>query len=139
MDREGQLDNPCPQWLSDTAWDNITELDKVPGFHGCASTFEQYPRDWQMWYISTEPESMPLVGEWENVCTEFQRMLFVRSLRPDRISFCVTQFIINTLGQRFVEPPVLDVKAVFEDSTPYGIIQKNVITQTSRYIFLSAF
>lgn len=49
LDREGQLDNPCPQWLSDAAWDNITELDKVPGFHGCASSFEQYPRDWQIW------------------------------------------------------------------------------------------
>lgn len=47
-------------------------------------------------------------------------MLFIRSLRPDRLSFCAAQFIVNNLGQRFVEPPVLDVKAVFEDSSAIG-------------------
>lgn len=45
-------------------------------------------------------------------------MLFVRSLRQDRISFCTTNFIVNQLGPRFVEPPVLDVKAVLEESVP---------------------
>ena len=39
-------------------------------------------------------------------------MLVVRSLRQDRISFCVTSFIVNNLGSRFVEPPALDMKAV---------------------------
>jgi len=28
LDREEQMDNPCSTWLSDAAWDNITELDK---------------------------------------------------------------------------------------------------------------
>ena len=45
-------------------------------------------------------------------------MLFVCAVRPDRILFCVRKFIVNNLGHRFVEPPVLDVKAVLEESTP---------------------
>ena len=44
-------------------------------------------------------------------------MLIVRSLRQDRVSFCVTTFIINNLGSKFVEPPVLDMQQVVEDST----------------------
>lgn len=44
-------------------------------------------------------------------------MLFVRALCPDRISFCVRKFIVNNLGYLFVEPPVLDIKAVLEDYT----------------------
>ena len=44
-------------------------------------------------------------------------MLITRSLRQDRVSFCVTSFIINNLGSKFVEPPVLDMKQVVEDST----------------------
>ncbi|XP_049764343.1 dynein axonemal heavy chain 2 [Schistocerca cancellata] len=118
LDRDEQLDNPCPGWLSDQAWDNITELDKLGGFHGVADSFEQYPKDWQVWYTQKEPEDQPLIGDWEGVCTKFQRMLFVRSLRPDRMSFCVSAFVVNTLGQRFVEPPVLDIKSVLADSTP---------------------
>jgi len=57
------------------------------------------------------------VGEWENSCNELQRMLIVRSLRPDRVSFCVTSFITNNLGAKFTEPPVLNMAAAVEDST----------------------
>nr|CAD7395754.1 unnamed protein product [Timema poppensis] len=117
LDREEQMDNPCAAWLAEEAWDNVTELDKIPGFHGVITSFEQYPKDWNLWYTNKEPETLPLIGEWDDICTEFQRMLFVRSLRPDRISLCVTSFVVNTLGLKFVEPPVLDIKAVVEDST----------------------
>ncbi|XP_033219684.1 dynein heavy chain 2, axonemal [Belonocnema kinseyi] len=119
LDKENQPEKPVA-WLSDEAWDNVTELDKLPGFHGVTSSFEQFPRDWNYWYIHTEPETLPLPGEWEAACNEFQRMLLVRSCRSDRMSFCLTTFIANHLGQRFVEPPVLDVKAVLNDSVAHS-------------------
>lgn len=49
-------------WMSEDAWDNITELDKLTGFHGLIGTFEQFTRDWHVWYIHTEPETLPLLG-----------------------------------------------------------------------------
>nr|XP_015196051.1 PREDICTED: dynein heavy chain 2, axonemal isoform X1 [Lepisosteus oculatus]XP_015196052.1 PREDICTED: dynein heavy chain 2, axonemal isoform X1 [Lepisosteus oculatus]XP_015196053.1 PREDICTED: dynein heavy chain 2, axonemal isoform X1 [Lepisosteus oculatus] len=118
LDKEGQMDNPCPGWLSDSNWDNITELDKLTNFHGIMNSFEQNPRDWHLWYTSATPETAPLPAEWENGYNELQRMLIVRSLRQDRVAFCVTTFIINNLGSKFVEPPVLDMKSVVDDSTP---------------------
>lgn len=117
IDKENQMDNPCTGWLSDGAWDNITELDKLTNFHGIITSFEQYPRDWNVWYTSSEPETAPLPGEWDNACNELQRMLIVRSLRPDRVAFCATSFIVNNLGSKFTEPPVLDMHQVVEDST----------------------
>ncbi|KAL2735253.1 dynein axonemal heavy chain 2 [Vespula squamosa] len=115
LDRENQPDKPVP-WLPPETWDNITELDKLPGFHGLISSFEQYPRDWHNWYISTEPENIPLVGELEEGCTAFQRMMIIRSCRPDRMSSAIANFIVRNVEQKFVEPPVLDLKAVLEDS-----------------------
>ncbi|KAE8744396.1 hypothetical protein FOCC_FOCC009000 [Frankliniella occidentalis] len=117
LDRATQPDNPCA-WLDPVCWDNITELDKLPGFHGLVSSFEQFARDWHSWYTQQNPENSPLIGEWQEQCTEFQRILIVRALRPDRVTFCVSAFIVNTLGTRFVEPPVLDIRSVFEDSIP---------------------
>jgi len=58
-----------------------------------------------------------LLGEWDNACNELQKMLLIRSLRPDRVSFCATSFITNNLGSRFVEPPVLDMQHVVQDSS----------------------
>ncbi|CAB1351553.1 unnamed protein product [Coregonus sp. 'balchen'] len=117
LDKESQMENPCSSWLAESNWDNVTELDKLANFHGLMASFEQYPRDWNLWYTSAGPETAQLPGEWENGCNELQRMLIVRSLRQDRVAFCVASFIINNLGSRFVEPPVLDMKAVVEDST----------------------
>ncbi|XP_046389338.1 dynein axonemal heavy chain 2 [Ischnura elegans] len=140
LDHDDQMDNPCQGWLSDAAWDNITELDRIAGFHGVASSFEQTPRDWHTWYIATEPENTPLVGQWGEICSEFQQMLFVRSLRPDRISFCATTFIINNMGTHFVEPPVLDMHAVLEDSnalSPLIFVLSPGVDPTSALIQLS--
>ncbi|XP_032092528.1 dynein heavy chain 2, axonemal [Thamnophis elegans] len=117
LDREGQMDNPCTSWLSDIYWDNVTELDKLTNFHGIMNSFEQYPRDWNLWYTNSKPEKAMLPGEWENSCNQMQRMLVVRSLRPDRVAFCVTAFIVSNLGSQFIEPPVLNMKSVVDDST----------------------
>ncbi|EDV25795.1 uncharacterized protein TRIADDRAFT_23475 [Trichoplax adhaerens] len=117
IDRENQMENPC-KWLSEAAWDHITELDKLTNFHGLVTSFEQYARDWHVWFTSSEPENALLPGEWDNACNELQKMLIVRSLRPDRVAFTVGSFIINNLGSRFVEPPVLDMNSVLDDSSP---------------------
>ena len=48
-------------------------------------------------------------------------MIFVRSLRPDRVGVCVSTFVIHNLGQRFVEPPVLDFHSVVSTSRWNGM------------------
>ncbi|XP_034551682.1 dynein heavy chain 2, axonemal-like [Notolabrus celidotus] len=117
LDKKEQMDNPCPSWLADSCWDNITELDRLPNFHGIMTSFEHYPRNWNLWFTSDEPENATLPGDWESRCNELQKMLVVRSLRQDRVSLCITSFIVHNIGYSFVEPPVLDMKAVVEEST----------------------
>ncbi|XP_062904770.1 dynein axonemal heavy chain 2 [Mobula hypostoma] len=147
LDREEQMDNPCPGWLADTNWDNITQLDKLTNFHGIMNSFEQYPKDWNAWYTSSVPETALLPVEWENTCNELQRMLIVRSLRQDRVALCVTSFIVNNLGSKFVEPPVLDMHSVIDDSntrTPLifvlspGVDPTNALLQLAEHSGMAA-
>lgn len=56
--------NPCTSWLVDSSWDNITELDKLPNFHGIKASFEN-PKDWKLWFTSAEPENTTLPGLFE--------------------------------------------------------------------------
>lgn len=93
-----------------------------------------------MWYATTTPESEDLVGEWNDKLTDFEKICVVRCLRPDRISFCLTHFIINTLGPRFVEPPVLDLKAAFDESisqTPLIFVLSPGVDPTQSLITLA--
>ncbi|KAI8915474.1 dynein heavy chain and region D6 of dynein motor-domain-containing protein [Powellomyces hirtus] len=118
LDRDRQLPNPYSEWVNESAWDDITELDAVPAFSGLVSSLEQSEREWKAWFLSSEPEEIPLPGEWENKLNDLQRMLIVRSLRADRLIFCAGKFVVANLGQKFVEPPMLDVADILSDSSP---------------------
>lgn len=41
IDRSGQRANPCKDWVDESAWDNVTELDNLAAFSGLALSFEQ--------------------------------------------------------------------------------------------------
>lgn len=45
-------------------------------------------------------------------------LLLLRCLRVDRVVVGITHFVIQTLGERYVTPPVLDYHAIFRQSTP---------------------
>ena len=122
LDRSIQPPNPAPDWISELAWDNIVELEQqVPHFIGITASFEQSFLDWEDWYRDAEPESpasAELPGDWESKCNELQRMILVRCLRMDRVEKAATAYVANAMGRKYVEPPVLDLRETFEDSTP---------------------
>lgn len=59
------MNNSRPSWLSDSCWDNITELNKMRNFKDIMESFEQYPKDWNQWFTSDEPENATLPGGLE--------------------------------------------------------------------------
>jgi len=118
LDRSQQAPNPAPTWISEQAWDNITQLDALPNFAGIVQSFDGCQGEWERWYRQNEPETAEMPSEWESKCTELQRMIVVRCLRPDRVIFSATSYVANAMGRKFVEPPVLDLGETHADSTP---------------------
>ncbi|KAI8799348.1 dynein heavy chain and region D6 of dynein motor-domain-containing protein, partial [Cladochytrium replicatum] len=118
LDKDAQLPNPCSEWIVESSWDNITELDNLPAFSGLISSIEQSEREWRGWFLSSDPEVQPLPGEWDNKLNDLQKMLIIRSLRSDRVLFCAQTFVVNNLGQKFTEPPILDMADILLDSAP---------------------
>lgn len=99
------------------AWDNITELDKLKTFRGIVMLFEQLTTEWYTWYTHAEPEKAQIPGERDMKYDEFQKLVIIRALRPDRVAFKATTFVANNLGQKFTEPPVLDMAQVLSESS----------------------
>ncbi len=116
LDRSEQRPNPNASWLNVAAWDNVTELEKLASFSGFGNALEQYSRDWKLWFMSDAPESKPLPGEWDNKLNEMQKMVIIRSLRPDRALFATSTFIAHNLGAQFVDPPPFVLKDIVDTS-----------------------
>lgn len=70
----------------------------------------QSPREWKAWFLSAKPEESPLPGDWENKCSDLQRLCVLRSLRADRILFSAATYVSNNLGPQFADPPAFDLK-----------------------------
>jgi dynein heavy chain len=103
--------------VSEDAWGNLACLDQLAAFKGLVNSLESSAADWELWFRQPEPETAELPREWEAKCTELQRLLLLRSLRPDRVVFAATTYVANALGRQFVEPPVLDLAEAVADST----------------------
>jgi dynein heavy chain len=117
LNKDENVSNPCMAWLDNDAWDNVSELNKLPHFQGISSSFEQNGRNWMQWYQASSPELEALPGEWEAKCNDMQRLVLVRSLRPDRITMASSRFVASNIGSQFIEPPPFNLRNIYDQST----------------------
>ena len=72
---------------------------------------------WKKIYDSTDPMEVSLPGKWEDSLSEFQKMVLIRCLRPDKITPFVQSYVKNNLGPVYIEPPPFDLPGSYSDST----------------------
>ena len=66
-------------------------------------------------YDSTEPQRFPYPAPWD-LAADLDKMVILRTLRPDKIVPAVQDFIVEKMGQTFIEPPTFDLAGSFSDS-----------------------
>ncbi|XP_058126202.1 dynein axonemal heavy chain 2-like [Anopheles ziemanni] len=119
VDRSEQMENPCRDWLTEAHWDQLSDLDRLPGFHGIVESFEELPEDWHRWYLTPSPENSPLPANWEVNLKLFQKYLLVRCLRMDRVESCMVDFTRHHMGAKFVNVAAMgSLEEAFRESSP---------------------
>eukprot|EP01061_Rhynchopus_euleeides_P000007 TRINITY_DN10009_c0_g1_i1.p1 TRINITY_DN10009_c0_g1~~TRINITY_DN10009_c0_g1_i1.p1 ORF type:complete len:865 (+),score=418.35 TRINITY_DN10009_c0_g1_i1:31-2595(+) len=110
-------------WLPDANWQAVQALKEV---EGASPPFEQLERDlaesnrWKAWCELEHPEHKEegrMPTDWKNL-TDFQRLLILRALRPDRLTVGLTDFVAGAIGSYYVEDMAVPLMVSFEDATP---------------------
>ncbi|XP_057312411.1 dynein axonemal heavy chain 12-like isoform X2 [Hydractinia symbiolongicarpus] len=113
---ENKKPNPDPSWLSDKSWDEICRMCDFKAFNGFRQHFKKNNEEWKKLFGSKEPQKHILPSPWNKKLTDFQKMIVVRCLRPDKVVPLVTNFVEEKLGRRFIEPPPFDLGKSYADS-----------------------
>uniref|UniRef100_A0A672IDC2 Dynein heavy chain 7, axonemal n=1 Tax=Salarias fasciatus TaxID=181472 RepID=A0A672IDC2_SALFA len=100
--------NPC-NWLPKKSWDEICRLDELETKILFSHSDEA---ECCLIYLQN-PHQSEFPGVWQEKLSQFQKMLVIRCLRPDKVS---PQFVSDSLGQPFIEAPPFNLSKAFVDS-----------------------
>ncbi|XP_067140193.1 dynein axonemal heavy chain 7 isoform X4 [Centruroides vittatus] len=103
------------EWIPPTSWDEICNLTTLKTFENFRKSFSSDLKEWKNIYDSLTPEYMNYPFPWTNL-SEFQKLLILRCIRPDRIIPRVRNFIKEHLGERYIEIPPFDLEKVYFQS-----------------------
>ncbi|KAK8861127.1 hypothetical protein M9Y10_012822 [Tritrichomonas musculus] len=115
--RSMAMPNPAPEWLTDSCWGAAVGLSSLEAFKSIGQDITMRTKPWQKWCDLEMPENEKLPLDYKNK-TEFQKLLVIRALRPDRMVNALTQFISNQIGEKFTEDVVFTLQQTYSEATP---------------------
>ena len=109
-----------PVWINDEqAWKFIISIEsKIPDFKGIVSSFTHNSSDWNKWYERKDIENEPLPIEWESKCKgvkNLRKLLFIKSLRPDKFTLTLRNYITQNLKIEFKETAIDFKEIILKD------------------------
>ncbi|KAK3261161.1 hypothetical protein CYMTET_29916, partial [Cymbomonas tetramitiformis] len=107
--------NPAP-WQQNKLWEEMVRMSDLPSFEGFSNQFKQNPASFKHIYESAEPHAETLPEPWATDLNQFQKMVALRTLRPDKITSSAQIYVIDSMGQKFTEPPPFDLQRSYNDS-----------------------
>ncbi|MCJ8728742.1 hypothetical protein PDJAM_G00007970 [Pangasius djambal] len=104
-------------FLPAQAWGAIRALSVLEAFRGLDRDVEGSPKRWRKLVESECPERECLPLDWKKK-NPLQRLIILRAMRPDRMSYALRNFVEESLGCRYVETTRIEFEKSYEESSP---------------------
>ncbi|XP_048881302.1 dynein axonemal heavy chain 11 isoform X2 [Brienomyrus brachyistius] len=104
-------------FLSPQAWGSIKTIASLDEFRGLDRDVEGSAKPWRKLVDSEWPEKERFPHDWKTK-TRVQKLIILRALRPDRMTYALRNFVEESLGSRYVNAPLTEFEKSFEETSP---------------------
>eukprot|EP00072_Mus_musculus_P068674 XP_017170437.1 PREDICTED: dynein heavy chain 11, axonemal isoform X3 [Mus musculus] len=104
-------------FLTAQSWSAVKAVALMEEFRGLDRDVEGSAKQWRKWVESECPEKEKLPQEWKKKSL-IQKLIILRAVRPDRMTYALRNFVEEKLGAKYVERTRLDLGKAFEESSP---------------------
>ncbi|XP_040289656.1 dynein heavy chain 11, axonemal [Bufo bufo] len=104
-------------FLSVQSWSAIKMISSLDEFRGLDRDIEGSAKQWKKLVDSECPEKERFPQEWKNK-TSLQKLVILRALRPDRMTYAIRNFVEEKLGSKYVEGRRPDIAKSYEETSP---------------------
>ncbi|XP_066544120.1 dynein axonemal heavy chain 11 [Amia ocellicauda] len=104
-------------FLTNSAWSAIKTMSFTDEFRGLDRDMEGSPKRWKKVVESECPEKEKFPQEWKSK-SSLQKLIMMRALRPDRMTYAVRNFVEEKLGAKYTEVRKTEFAKSFKESGP---------------------
>ncbi|XP_030057583.1 dynein axonemal heavy chain 11 [Microcaecilia unicolor] len=104
-------------FLTAQSWSAVKAITMMDKFRGLDRDIEGSSKRWKTLVESECPEKETFPQEWKNK-TSFEKLIILRALRPDRMTYAVRNFVEEKLGSKYVNGNRMDFAKSYEESSP---------------------
>ncbi|XP_066570660.1 dynein axonemal heavy chain 11 [Amia ocellicauda] len=104
-------------FLSPQSWGAIKSMAMMDEFRGLDRDIEGSAKRWKKLVESECPEKERFPQEWKNK-SSLQKLIMLRALRPDRMTYAVRNYVEESMGSKYVEGVRMDFDKSYEESSP---------------------
>ena len=105
-------------FVTEPMWANCKALEDLQSgaFNNFGQSLEQDNLQWKKWYNDEKAEEADLPKAFKEI-SKFHKLLLLRAMRPDRLTYALSAFILECMGEQYVEQSVLDIDATYKESS----------------------
>ena len=72
---------------------------------------------WKVLFDSTNPQDLPLPEPYNSKLDIFQKIIVIKSIRPDKVIPAIQNYVSLTMGEKFIVAPTFDLSKCYRDSS----------------------
>jgi dynein heavy chain, axonemal len=109
-------------WINENAWPDVYKQiygmsTTLSAFKGLDEYFLKKPEEFKNIYDSSNAHDEPMPEYWNKKLSYFQRIIFLKTIRSDKVIPAIQTWITDQMGERFIISPSFDLAKCYKDSS----------------------